>query len=120
MRFAICCPDADERRRISSLIGEYAASLHTTVRTEEYRSEELLWQDFAPGAFRGVVVGCGDVKGFLCARRLREEDGACRVILIDDTERYAIRGLRIHLSDFLVRPLRDERLRSAIGRLFSE
>ena len=65
-------------------------------------------------------MGYGDVKGFLCARRIREEDKACRVILLDDTERYAIRGLRIHLSDFLLRPLEDERLRMAVRRLLTE
>ena len=69
----------------------------------------------------------GDVKGFLCARRLREEDSGCRVILLDDTERYAIRGLRIHLSDFLLRPLAGSQelllscvMRCAKGRFVTE
>ena len=51
------------------------------------------------------------------ARRLREEDRNCRVILLDDTDRYAIRGLRIHLTDFVVRPLEEQRFRSAADRM---
>ena len=38
----------------------------------------------------------------------------------DDTERFAIRGLRIHLSGFLLRPLEEERLRTAVRRLLAE
>ena len=49
-----------------------------------------------------------------------QEDSACRVILLDDTDRYAIRGLRIHLTDYLVRPLEEYRLRSAVDHLLTE
>lgn len=119
MRFAVCCSDADELRRIGSFIGKYAAGIHRYAEIDEFRTEEALWSAFEPGKYRGAVVGYGDVKGFLCARRLREEDSGCRVILLDDTERYAIRGLRIHLSGFLLRPFEDERLRVALGSLFT-
>ncbi|MBE7004302.1 MAG: hypothetical protein E7425_08480 [Ruminococcaceae bacterium] len=85
--------------------------------TVPFCSEDELWREFTPGRFRGAVVGFGDVKGFLCARRVREEDSGCRVILLDDTDRYAIRGMRIHLTDFLVRPLEEERFRAAVDRL---
>lgn len=120
MRIAVCCPDAAERSRISASIGVCAADVHTSAEIAEYASDDALWRDFAPGRFQGAVVGFGDVKGFLCARRLRETDSACRVILLDDTERYAIRGLRIHLSDFLLRPLEETRLRAAIMRLLAD
>ena len=120
MQVAVCCPDAEEVRQICSLIEERAAEAHMDARATGYRSEDALWRDFRPGRFQAAVVGYGDVKGFLCARRLREEDSACRVILLDDTDRYAIRGLRIHLNDYLVRPLEGERLRAAIGRLLTD
>ena len=120
MRFAVCCSDAKELRHVCSFIEEYAAGIHRNAVVEGFRSEESFWRAFEPGVFRGAVVGYGDVKGFLCARRLREEDSGCRVVLLDDTERYAIRGLRIHLSGFLLRPLEDERLRAVIGTLFGE
>ena len=41
-----------------------------------------------------------------------------RVVLLDDTDRYAIRGLRIHLTDYLVRPLEEQQFRSAMERIF--
>ena len=118
MQIAVCCPNTDEVRRICRIIEDQAAKAHKNAETVAFRSENALWRAFAPGRFDGAVVGYGDVRGFLCARRLRESDSACRVILLDDTEHYAIRGLRIHLSDFVLRPAEDQRLCAAIGRLF--
>ena len=118
MQIAVCCPNAEEAERISRIIGERAALACKNAETAAFSSEEALWRAFAPGRFFGAVIGWGDAKGFLCARRVREEDRACRVILLDDTDRYAIRGLRIHLTDYLVRPLGEASLRAAVDRLF--
>ena len=118
MQIAVCCPSAEETRRVCRIIEETANAAHTGAQTVEFRSEDALWSAFTPGKFRGAVVGYGDVKGFLCARRLREEDKACRVVLLDDTDRYAIRSLRIHLTDYLVRPLEEQQFRSAMERIF--
>lgn len=118
MRFAVCCSDTNELSRICSLIQRCGAERRVGAETVGFARADALWEEFRPGRFQGAVVGYGDVTGFLCARRLRESDSACRVVLLDDTERYAIRGLRIHLSDFVLRPAEDQRLYAAIGRLF--
>ena len=120
MQVAVCCPDEGEVRRICSLVEEQAAEVHRHAEAVGFSSEDALWRSFQPGRFRGAVVGFGDVQGFLCARRVRESDSACRVILLDDTDRYAIRGLRLHLSDLLVRPVEEQRLRAAIRRVLTE
>ena len=120
MRVAVCCPESKEALWICSRIEQRAAENHWNAETVLFPSEEAVWQTFAPGQFRGAVVGYGDVKGFLCARRMREADRRCRVILLDDTDRYAIRGLRIHLTDYLVRPLEELRFRTAVDQLFVE
>ena len=120
MRVAVCCPESKEALWICSRIEQRAAENHWNAETVLFPSEEALWQTFAPGQFRGAVVGYGDVKGFLCARRMREADRRGRLILLDDTDRYAIRGLRIHLTDYLVRPLEELRFRTAVDQLFVE
>ena len=117
MQVAVCCPDTKESDRICRIIEERATALRKHTEAVAFRSEDALWRVFVPGRFCGAVVGYGDVQGFLCARRVHEEDRACRVILLDDTDRYAIRGLRIHLADYLVRPLEETRIRSAVERL---
>ena len=119
MRFAVCCSDTNELSRVCAMIRRCGEERSIGAETVEFRREDALWDEFVPGRFQGAVVGYGDVRGFLCARRLRESDSDCRVVLLDDTERYAIRGLRIHLSDFVLRPAEDRRLFTAIERLFS-
>ena len=120
MQVAVCCSDEKELRQVCALVNEIFAGEAREDVAAAFPSEEALWQAFRPGLFLGAVVGYGDARGFLCARRLREEDSGCRVILLDDTARYAIRGIRIHLSDFLVRPIAEERLRAALERLLSD
>lgn len=118
MQIAVCCPSTEEAGRLCRIIDEQAAVTHKNAEAVAFSSEDALWRAFEPGRFSGAVVGYGDVKGFLCARRVREEDSNCRVILLDDTDRYAIRGLRIHLTDYLVRPLEETRFRAAVERIF--
>ncbi len=118
MRVAVYGADAEETRRICLKMKVYTAERHKDAELTPIYSESEFWDSFAPGRFAGAVVGCGDAKGFLCARRVREQDKDCRVILLDDTDRYAIRGLRIHLTDLLVRPVAEDRFRSAMDRLF--
>ena len=120
MQVAVCCPGAGEIRWICEKIEKRAAETRHSAEAVPFPTEEELWRAFAPGRFKGAVVGYGDVKGFLCARRVREEDGGCRVILLDDTDRYAIRGLRIHVTDFLVRPVEDRRFRAAADQLLTD
>ena len=119
MQIAVCCPDAKEADRIGRIIEEQAVRNRKSAKPVAFCSEDALWRAFEPGRFSGAVVGYGDVKGFLCARRVREEDRDCRVILVDDTDRYAIRGLHLHLTDYLVRPLEETRFRAAMDHLFT-
>ncbi len=119
-QIAVCCADAGEAYRICRITEEQAAVYSVNVASCRFETEEALWRGFEPGRFRCAVVGYGDAKGFLCARRLREEDPGCHVILLDDTDRFAIRGFRIHLTEFLVRPLREQQLRAAIQRVLED
>lgn len=119
MRIAVCGADEKETCQMCLRMKAYAADRHRNAELVPFTSAEELWNKFEPGRFHGTVVGLGDAKGFLCARRLREEDRNCRVILIDDTDQYAIRGMRIHLTDFLVRPVDADRFQIAMERLFA-
>lgn len=118
MRIAVCCPGAEEIHRIRTATEAWAARNRRSAELVPFRSDEALWRSFAPGQFQAAFVGWGDTQGFLCARRLRETDGSCRVVLLDDTDSFAIRGIRIHLAFYLVRPFDDHQLRTAIERIF--
>lgn len=69
------------------------------------------------GRCRAAVIALGDSAGFLAARRLRELERNCPILMIDDTERYALQCVRIHVTGFLVRPVSDEQLERGVTLL---
>jgi len=103
MRVAICGSCAQETDQVSSWISQYCQAFGCAVEPCPIRTPEQLRQDTR--SFYAAFIGFGDSTGFLAARELRDRDRDCRIVLIDDTSRYAIRGYRIHVTDFIVRPL---------------
>mgnify|MGYP002083929451 CR=1 FL=1 len=52
-----------------------------------------------------VYLCSGGSTGFYQARQLRERDPDCKIILVDDTQEYAVQGMRLHCTDFILRPV---------------
>ena len=117
MRVAMLIPSAEETRQLREWISDYSRRTKTPVelcaadRPEEFRRR------FRPDFFRGVLIGAGDAAGFLEARRIRELDRDCRLVMIDDTDRYAIQCYRLHAVDFLIRPLNARQVFRSMDRI---
>lgn len=117
MRIVIGGPGEQQTALLRAQISQCLARRGMAAELVPASSPARLRELFVAGAFQGAIIGFGSTEGFLCARWLRETDPECRVVLMDDTERFAIQGLRLHLSDFLVRPCGSERLCKAMERL---
>lgn len=104
MRLAVC-GGAYENEQIRSWISQYCRACRLPAEIECILSPKELASRAAPGVFQAAFIGFGDSAGFLAARALREADRRCQIVLIDDTDRYAIQSLRIHAANFVVRPL---------------
>ena len=57
------------------------------------------------GRFDIVYLCTGGNAGFYQARQLRERDSQCKIILVDDTQAFAVGGMRLHCTDFILRPV---------------
>ena len=55
--------------------------------------------------FHIVFMAFGGITGFSQARQLRESDKNCRIIMVDDTQEFAVRCMRLHCTDFILRPV---------------
>ena len=53
--------------------------------------------------FHIVFMAFGGITGFSQARQLREADQDCRIIMVDDTQEFAVRCVRLHCTDFILR-----------------
>lgn len=105
MRVVMFIPSAEETRRLKEWIADYSQRRGASVELCAADRREEFRRQFRPNFFRGVLIGAGDAAGFLEARYVRELDRDCRLVMIDDTDRYAIQCYRLHAVDFLIRPL---------------
>lgn len=103
MRLAVCGCCAGETEQICGWISRYCQVCGCPVELCRICTPQQLRQDTR--SFYAAFIGFGDSTGFLAARELRDRDRQCRIILIDDTNRYTIRGHRIHATYFIIRPL---------------
>lgn len=104
MRLAVC-GGARENEQVRGWIEQYCRTCRLPAEIACIRSPEELASRAAPGVFQAAFIGFGDSAGFLAARALRDADRRCQIVLIDDTDRYAIQSLRIHAANFIVRPI---------------
>jgi len=117
MRVAMLIPSAEESRLLGDWIAGYSRSKAVSVELCAVNRQDEFQTKFRPHFFRGVLIGAGDVAGFMAARRVRELDRDCRIVMIDDTDRYAIQCYRLHAVDFLLRPLRAAQVFRGLDRI---
>lgn len=118
MRLAVLGASSGETRYLCERIQAYSSRAGCRAEVCPVYDLGSFWDGFGPGVYQGVLMGLGDTAGFLAARRIREQDSGCRLVILDDTPRFAIHCLRIHAVDFLVRPFENEQLQRSLGRLF--
>ena len=120
MRMAVCRISRTETEQLRIWIEQYCQDRETGAELCVMGSMDDFWAGHAPGAYPGVVLGLEDVSGFLAARRLREQDRSCRILLICDTDRYALQCVRLHVTDFILRPLSRSRLERGLDLLLRQ
>lgn len=103
MRIAICENSAAAAQRMQGWIEEYCRLYQVPAQLECF-SSSAAFSD-CDGRFAIAFLCTGGSAGFYQARQLRERDPACKIILVDDTQEFAIRGMRLHCTDFILRPV---------------
>lgn len=61
-----------------------------------------------------VFICIGGAEGFLEARLTRDADKNCKIVFIDDTDEYVIKGIRLHFSAFIIRPIEFKHIAQAM------
>lgn len=103
MNIAVCENSAAAAEQLRGWIEQYCRLYHVPVVLECFLSAVAF---AAHGSrFDIVYVCCGGSAGFYQARQLRERNPECKIILVDDTQEFAIQGMRLHCTDFILRPV---------------
>jgi len=87
---------------LQGCVEEYCALYHVPLEVKCFTEPEAFHRG---GRFEAAFLGFGGSTGFLAARALRDRDRDCRIVLIDDTPEYAVKSLRIHCTNFIIRPV---------------
>lgn len=77
---------------------------------------------FSPGTYDCVFLDIymDGMTGMETARRLREQDGSCRLIFTTATSEFAVDSYEVDAAFYLVKPFSDERLAQAMARCGAE
>lgn len=120
MRISVCGVSPAETAQLCAWIEAYGNDRGLGVLPCPLDSLDTFWNSFSPGDHPCVVLGQEDTAGFLAARRLREQDKACRILLICDTDRFALQSIRLHVTDFILRPVNPGRLARGLDLLLRQ
>lgn len=103
MKIAVCENSAAAAEQMCGWIEQYCRLYQVPVALERFLSPNAF--SAHKGHFDIVYLCSGGSTGFYQARQLRERDPHCRIILVDDTQEFAIQGMRLHCTDFILRPV---------------
>lgn len=120
MQIAVCGISLAETEHLCGLIEGYCSDRGLGAEICPVSTMEEFWERFSPGGWPCIVLGQEDTAGFLAARRLREKDRACRILLISDTDRFALQSIRLHVTDFILRPVSASRIARGLDLLLRQ
>lgn len=103
MRIAICENSQAAAEKLRGWVAQCCALYQLQAAFQCFLSADAF--ETWTGSFDIVFLGFGGSRGFYQARLLRERDRNCRIILLDDTQEYAVRCVRLHCTDFILRPV---------------
>lgn len=108
MRIAVCENSQAAVMQLRGWIAQYCSLYQIQASFQCFLSADAFaaWKE----PFDIVFLGFGGSTGFYQARLLRERDQRCRIILVDDTQEFAVRCVRLHCTDFILRPVCFQRI----------
>ena len=117
MRIVVCSNIPEQAQRLCAWIAQRCRLRGVPASVELVSSLDVFWKQYAPDRFECLYLDLGDAAGFAAARRLREVNRECAIVLVGDTNRFSIQSLRIHVTDFFLRPLDRTRVERSVDRV---
>ncbi len=113
MHIAVCDSVRQDAEHMERWIREYCALYQLPVSLRVFHDPEEF--NACQDRFDLSYICFGGSTGFLRARLLRERDKNCRIVLVDDTREFAVASMRIHCTDFILRPVTFSHIVRSMG-----
>ena len=105
VNIALCVQPTAEREQLIRWIKQYCQLYGVEHELTAFPLPEDFTDATAYKKFDLVFMAAGGAEGFLAARKLREEDRDVKIILADNSMDYAVKGVRLHFTDFILKPI---------------
>ena len=110
MRVAICERERAQRDQLCSWVWQICSLYGFEPELAVYEQPQQLLEALRLRRFDIILLSADGPEGFLAVRQLRERDRKARIAFFTDTSRYAVMSLRLHLSDYGVKPLNFQQI----------
>lgn len=118
LRVLIVDDEAPARRRLSQLLEDIALDLPTTVVAEAKDGQQALeWLAENEADVALVDIRMPRVDGLQLALHLMQQPQAPAVIFVTAYDQYAVKAFDLAATDYLLKPVKAERLRMALARV---
>lgn len=104
MRIAVCDNQAAAAEQIGAWVRRYGSlygldldEIRCFTDPEQFSGSEE--------HFDVAFLGFGGPVGLRTAQQVRSRNRRCRIIMVDDTMEYARHGMRLHCTNFVLRPV---------------
>jgi len=105
MVVATLTDDEAEALQLSIWLKQYCSLYQIYPSLMEFNSADRLLEAGKTHRLDVIFVSLRGPEGFLEARRIREAKPESSVIMIADTPEYAVRCVRLHFTDYIIRPI---------------
>ena len=119
MNLALVDDMEHDLRILQDLIIEYFSKRDTTFHISLFFSGELFLDAFGPQSFDVIFLDniLDGINGMDVARRIRTTDKDVPIIFITTEESYALEGYEVQAADYIIKPVKKERLFTVMDRL---
>lgn len=118
-KIAICDDSDADRQYIAAITARWAANAGHTIQLDAFSSAEGFLFHYAEEKGYDILlldIEMGAMDGVAMAKKLRQENDTVQIVFITGFSDYISEGYEVAALHYLMKPVREEKLRSVLDR----
>ena len=116
MRIAVIDDSSQQREQLSAYLDKYFSESSIYRRIDTFENGEQFMAQWKAGIYDLIIIDIylGGISGIEVAEEIRKTDRECLLIFTTSSSDFAIKGFELRASDYLVKPISYEKLKSSL------
>lgn len=119
MRIAVCDDELAATQVLVRQVEAYFDKTHLCYEVERFVSAEALLRSESAFDIVFLDIRMNGMSGMEAAVRLHAEEAACVLVFVTALEEYVYDAFAVEAADYLVKPVRQEKLDATLGRILA-